>query len=255
MSTTYTPNTKLGQPALGDTGWSTPLNANCTTLDGLSPVGGLCVTTYEQPSASLNVAVAAGNYVKQDGTIATYAGAASQAVTASATNYLYLDLTELRRADGQHDRLSDDRARMRLAVVVAGSSTITSVTDSRLAFTACGSVLDGTELAVGSTSGLMIGTADYAEARILWQDARRTADDGRRDRGVVHTRRRSKACSMPSIRRCGHGAGELICRAARSTSVRTPAASRCGRCRSRCVSTSRAKMPRSRVAYTILPNV
>ena len=29
MSTTYTANTKLGQPALGDTGWSTPLNANC----------------------------------------------------------------------------------------------------------------------------------------------------------------------------------------------------------------------------------
>ena len=36
MSTTYTPNIKLGQPALGDTGWSTPLNANCTTLDGLA---------------------------------------------------------------------------------------------------------------------------------------------------------------------------------------------------------------------------
>ena len=63
MSTTYTPNTKLGQPALGDTGWSTPLNANCTTLDGLSPIGGLCVTLHEVPSASLDVAVSAGNFV------------------------------------------------------------------------------------------------------------------------------------------------------------------------------------------------
>ena len=85
MSTTYTPNIKLGQPALGDTGWSTPLNANCTTLDGLAPVGGLAVTPTELPSASLNVAVAAGNYIKQDGTVATYAGTASQAITASST--------------------------------------------------------------------------------------------------------------------------------------------------------------------------
>ena len=44
MSTTFTPNVKLGQPALGDTGWSTPLNNNCTTLDGLAPVGGLAVS-------------------------------------------------------------------------------------------------------------------------------------------------------------------------------------------------------------------
>ena len=67
MSTTYTPNVKLGQPALGDTGWSTPLNNNCTTLDGLTPVGGLAVSLHEVPSASLTVAVAAGQYVNQAG--------------------------------------------------------------------------------------------------------------------------------------------------------------------------------------------
>jgi hypothetical protein len=159
MSTTYTPNTKLGQPALGDTGWSVPLNANCTTLDGLSACGNLCCTIYEVPSASLNIAVAAGNYVKQDGTIVTYAGAASTAVTASATNYLYLDLT----ASGAltvNTSGFPSTAHVRLAVVVAGGSAITSVTDARLPFVACGSILDGTEWTLGSTDGLQIGTAD-----------------------------------------------------------------------------------------------
>ena len=58
-----------------------------------APVGALAVVTTEVPSATLNVQVAAGNYLRQDGTIGTYAGSASQAMTASATNYLYLDLT------------------------------------------------------------------------------------------------------------------------------------------------------------------
>src|SRR5262249_100184 len=71
MSNTYTPSIKLAQPALGDTGWSVPVNSNCATLDALAPVGGLAVTTHEQPSSSLKVDVAAGSYVKQDGTIGT----------------------------------------------------------------------------------------------------------------------------------------------------------------------------------------
>ncbi len=110
MSTTYTPNAKLGQPALGDTGWSTPLNANSTTLDGLAPVGGLCVTLHEVPSTSLNVAVAAGQYVQQDGSIGTFAGSSSQAITASATKVLYLDLTASGVSDGRR-QLPEHRPR------------------------------------------------------------------------------------------------------------------------------------------------
>ena len=93
MSNTYTPNTKLAMPAIGDTGWAVPVNANCTLLDALSPVGGLAVTTTEVPSASLNVAVAAGTYIKQDGTIGSIRGPGSQAIGASSTQVLYLDLT------------------------------------------------------------------------------------------------------------------------------------------------------------------
>jgi hypothetical protein len=157
MSTTYTPNIKLGQPALGDTGWSTPINNNATTLDGLAPVGGLCVTLHEVPSTSLNVFVAAGNYIQQDGTIGTYAGTASQVITASATKVLYLDLT----ASGALTVAASypTTAHVRLATVVAGSATITSITDNRQTFAVLGSFLDGVNFTFGSTTGTKIGTA------------------------------------------------------------------------------------------------
>jgi len=157
MSTTYTPNIKLGQPALGDTGWSTPLNSNCTTLDGLAPVGGLAVTMKELPSTSLNVAVAAGNYVQQDGTVGTYAGTSSQAITASTTKVLYLDLTSSGALTVGASYPAT--AHVRLATVVAGSSTLTSVTDNRQCFDVCGSVLDGINWSFGTTTGTKIGTA------------------------------------------------------------------------------------------------
>jgi hypothetical protein len=165
MSTTYTPNAKLGQPALGDTGWSTPLNANSTALDGLAPVGGLCVTLHEVPSASLNVAVAAGQYVQQDGTIGTFAGSSSQAITASATKVLYLDLT----ASGALTVAASypTTAHVRLATVVAGSSTITSITDNRQAFQVCGSILDGIEIPLGTSTGLQIGTGSTQKVGFL----------------------------------------------------------------------------------------
>jgi hypothetical protein len=153
MSTTYTSNAQLGQPALGDTGWSTPLNNDCTTLDGLVPVGGLCVTLTEVPSASLNVKVAAGNYVQQDG---TYAGTSSHAITASTTKVLYLDLT----ASGVLTVAASypSTAHVRLATVVAGSSTITSVADNRQVFDVCGSILDGVNWTFGTSTGTQIGT-------------------------------------------------------------------------------------------------
>lgn len=158
MSNTYTPSIKLAMPASGDTGWNTPLNGNCTTLDALNPVGDLAVTTYEQPSASLKVAVAAGVYVNQSGAVVSYAGSSSYTVTGSATNYLYLDLT----ASGALTVSTSawpSTAHVRLAAVAAGSSTINSITDARVAFNVIGSVLDGTTWAVGTSSGLQIGTS------------------------------------------------------------------------------------------------
>jgi hypothetical protein len=158
MSTTYTPNIKLAQPALGDTGWSTPLNGNCTMLDGLTPVGSLAVTLTEIPSASLNVKVSGGNYVQQDGTITTYAGISSQAMTTATTNYLFLDLT----AGGAltvNTTGFPSTAHVRLAIVVAGATTITSIADNRIAFEVVGSIVDGVNWTFGTTTGTKIGTS------------------------------------------------------------------------------------------------
>jgi hypothetical protein len=158
MSTTYTPNANLAQPALGDTGWSTPMNGNTTILDGVTAIGSLAVTLTEVPSASLSVKIAAGNCVQQSGTLVTYAGISSTAMTASATNYAYLDLT----ASGAltvNTTGFPTTAHMRLAIVVAGSATITSITDQRVPFLVCGTYADGVNLTFGSTSGTEIGTA------------------------------------------------------------------------------------------------
>jgi hypothetical protein len=144
-------------PAIGDTGWAVPVNGNCTLLDALSPVGGLAVTTKEVPSASLNVSVAPGQYVQRDGTIATYAGATSQAIVAGVTRVLYLDLANsgaLTVATAY-----PTTPHVRLATVVTGASSITSIVDNRQSFPVCGSWADGQNLTFGTATGTQIGTA------------------------------------------------------------------------------------------------
>jgi hypothetical protein len=163
--TTYTPNLKLGQPASGDRTWNVPLNANTAALDALAPVGGLNVTTTEVPSATLNVLIAAGNYLKQDGTVGTYAGA-SHAMTTSATNYLYLDLTSS-GALTVNTTGFPTTAHIRLATVAGGGSTITSITDSRVAFNASGTWADGINITVGTSTGTQIGTASTQKIGFL----------------------------------------------------------------------------------------
>jgi hypothetical protein len=157
MANSYTANTGLAMPALGDTSWNTPINGNAAILDGLSPVGGLAVRAKEIPSASLNVSVAAGSYVKQDGTVDSYAGTASQAIPTATTKVLYLDLT----ASGALTLAASypTTPHVRLATVTAGTTTITSVVDNRQCFDVVGSWADGVNIALGSTTGTQIGTA------------------------------------------------------------------------------------------------
>jgi hypothetical protein len=157
MSTTYTANVKLGKPALGDTGWSTPLNSNCDSIDALAPVGGLAVTPAELPSASLNVAVAAGTVIAQDGTTVTYAGTASQAITLSSTKVLYLDGASSWALTVAASYPTTPH--VKLATVVTGSTTITSVADNRQAFNVAGTIAEGVNLTVGTSTGTKIGTA------------------------------------------------------------------------------------------------
>lgn len=165
MSTTYTANAKLQKPAAADRNWDVPLNANADALDALAPVGGGCVTLHETPSSTLNVAVAGCFYNKTDGTVGTYAGTASQALTASNTNYLFLDGSGTLTVNTTGFPTT---VHFRLATVVAGGTTITSITDSRVTLqplaAAClllagGTLADGANIAVGSTTGTKLGTS------------------------------------------------------------------------------------------------
>ena len=157
MSTTYTPNAKLAMPAIGDTGWAVPINANCAALDMLAAVGNLAVTTIEVPSASLNVAISPGSYIKQDGSIGTFPGAAPQPVAASTTQVLYLDLPNAGAL--AITAAYPTTPHVRLATVIAGASSISSIVDNRQCFHVVGSWADGVNISLGSGIGTQIGTA------------------------------------------------------------------------------------------------
>ena len=178
MANTYTPNVQLAMPATGDRTWNRPVNGNAQALDALAPVGSLAVVTTEVPSASLNIKVAAGCYLRQGGTIGTYAGSASQAMMASATSYLYLDLTN---SGGLAVNTVGfpTTAHVRLATVVSGLTTITSITDARIAFDVAGSFVDGTNLILRHDDRHTDRHGRQPEAGVFRQDASRSADLGR----------------------------------------------------------------------------
>lgn len=157
MSNTYTANTGLAMPAIGDTGWAVPVNNNCAVLDALAPIGGLAVRAKEIPSTSLNVSVSSGQYLQRDGTIATYAGTTSQAIVAGVTRVLYLDLTNSGALTVATSYPTTPH--VRLATVVTGTTSITSIADNRQSFPVCGSWADGMNLTFGTATGTQIGTA------------------------------------------------------------------------------------------------
>jgi hypothetical protein len=168
MATSYTSNTKLGQPAVADRNWNVSLNANVALLDCLAPVGGLCVTTAEVPSASLNIQVAPGTYQKRDGTAGSFAGSTATALGANQTSVLFL-------TDGGTLSISTSgyptTSHVKLATVVTGAASVTSVADDRVVCfvvgtdalpylpLAGGSLSEGANLALGNSVGTQFGTS------------------------------------------------------------------------------------------------
>ncbi len=157
MATTYTSNVKIGKCALGDTGWGTVVNQDLSLIDALAPVGACAVTTHEQPSTTLLVDIAAGSFIDQAGSVQTYAGVASQAITTATTKYLYLDGTASWALVVGSSYPTTPH--IRLATVVAGATTITSVTDNRQCFPVCGTIAEGVNFAYGVTTGTKFGTS------------------------------------------------------------------------------------------------
>lgn len=130
MSTSYTSNSGLRKPANNDRSWDTPINENADLLDSTSAIGGLCVRAKEIPSTTLNVKVSSGVYLDPDGSVTSYSGTASLAITASSTRYVYIDpATNTAIAASAWP----STAHVRLASVGSDATTITSVTDVRLA--------------------------------------------------------------------------------------------------------------------------
>lgn len=157
MATTYTTNAHLGKPAVGDTGFSPIILGDFDALDAMSPIGGLVVVTKETPSTTLNVSVAAGNFIAQDGSVNAYAGTATQAIPTATTRKLFLDGTASWALTVAASYPATPH--VRLATVVAGATTITSVTDERMTACVAGSIADGVNWAFGTTTGTKIGTA------------------------------------------------------------------------------------------------
>lgn len=130
MASTPTTRLRLSKPATNDTGWGDTVNADLDALDALAPLGGLNVAATESPSTTLNVRVGSGTYRKADGTVGTYAGTTSRAMTAGSTNYVYL-------TDGGTLTVSTSAfpatPHVRLATVTTGTAAVTAVSDARLA--------------------------------------------------------------------------------------------------------------------------
>jgi hypothetical protein len=165
MSTTYTTNVKLGEPAIGDTGWGATLNNAFSTLDALAPVGHMAVSTHEVPSVSLQVDIAAGAYVKQDTSVGTF-NATTVALGASNTWNLYLDGTSS-FALVSNQTSWPSTAHVRLAIVVTGGTTITSITDARKFLNVVGTWAEGTNISLGTSTGTQIGTASTQKLGFL----------------------------------------------------------------------------------------
>lgn len=165
MATTYTTSLRLQKSAEGDTDWDDPIRFNWDALDALAALGQLHVSTAEYPSASLNVRVSAGTIVRLDGSFAAYAGTASYAVGNNATTFLWLDdSAALQSGSGW-----PGTAHYRLAEVTAASGLVTAIADRRAAHRVAGSasaylalaggtMADGADVALGTSTGTKIGT-------------------------------------------------------------------------------------------------
>ena len=148
MATTYSANARLQKPATSDRQWDVPINANTDALDAMTALGALAVTPTETPSATLQVRVSAGTFIRADGSVGISKGTATLAVAASATTYLWLDATGA-LASGPAFPAS---AHVRLAHVVAHAASIAAVVDERVQCTTAGSGL-GFVLKTGDTMG------------------------------------------------------------------------------------------------------
>ena len=158
MAIARTDQVGLTYPGLyGDRNWHVPITKLIEILDGLGPVGGLCVSAGAIGAApdldptGLNVRVAAGTFLDATGCPVAYAGNPTYAVPDTATTRVWLT------ADGTlaSGAAWPSTAHVRLATVVAGATDITSITDERIALRPTG----GGALALAADATVGAGTS------------------------------------------------------------------------------------------------
>lgn len=141
MASTYTSKLSIRKPGSGETGWGPLINADLDQIDGLASTGQLgvapaAIDVATGLSTSLNIKVAAGTFVDSTGAYVDYAGTGSFAMTDSITNYVWLtDAGVLTKGAAWPAAATKV---VRLAVVVAGATTLTSITDARCPFLSAG---------------------------------------------------------------------------------------------------------------------
>jgi hypothetical protein len=163
----YTPNACLNKPATADRNWDIPLNANTDFLDGISAIGRLLVTPAEVPSASLNVRVTSGSFVRADGSVVNFAGISAYGLSPSSTVVLWLTDAGVLTASSAFPATPH----VRLATVATGPATVQAIIDERVGLRSCGTGTSGSTLgffgvtpvaqapAIASVIDLTTGTA------------------------------------------------------------------------------------------------
>lgn len=159
---TYTASRNIAKPATGNSGagYVSTWDDNLDLIDAFAAIGSLAVAAREVPSTSLNVRVSAGSFRKSDGSIVSYAGTASQAVTTATTNYVFLTDAGTLTVNTTGFPVNC----VRLATVVAGATTITSVADAQvfLAVAGVGTPTIAAGTGAGTTPTLTLAGNDRA---------------------------------------------------------------------------------------------
>lgn len=152
MAEHYTTNMGLAYPDAGTANWNTDVEANYAQLDATPTIMALQVRQSEFPSTTRHVNIAAGTFRKSDGTSVSYAGTSGMTVAAGATTRIWLDETgTIQTSTSAFPATSI----VPLALVAAGASTITGVTDRRVGLFAFGEVSGG-----AAVSGLAVTTSE-----------------------------------------------------------------------------------------------
>lgn len=154
MATQFTARLRLPYWQKGDRDWHVQYAQACAILEELEALASLAVRPTEDPSTTLNVAVAPGTFIKSDGTLVTYAGTASQALTTAATNYLYL--TDAGVLTVNSTGFPAATFHVPLATVTTDATTVTAITRERIVWSSVGKNLNTLYLPL--TGGTFVDT-------------------------------------------------------------------------------------------------